>query len=88
MSIPAALLPTGKGEETLLRWPLPAEVLATNPELAQAAIADAARARVREGDPAQMLSDTAGEPMEYRESSGGTVIVIYLELCFHACRLH
>lgn len=54
----------------MLRWPLPAEVLAANPELAQAALADMAQARVQEDDPAQMSSDTAAEPLHYRESTG------------------
>lgn len=60
----------GKGEETTLRWPLPAEVLAANPELAQAALADAAQARVQEGDAAQMFPDTAAESLHYRDSTG------------------
>ena len=65
-----------------LRWPLPIDVLAGNPELAQAALADAAaQAHARQQQEAQPRSDApATEPLEYRESSGSA------SSCLCACQ--
>jgi hypothetical protein len=75
--------PVEKGEGVpQLRWPLPVDVLAGNPELAQAALADAAaQAHARQQQEAQPRSDgSATEPLEYRESSGSA------STCLCACQ--
>ena len=64
-----------------LRWPLPIDVLAGNPELAQATLADAAQAHARNQQEAQPRSDaSATEPFEYREPTGSA------STCLCACQ--
>lgn len=75
--------PVEKGEGVpQLRWPLPIDVLAGNPELAQAALADAAaQAHARQQQEAQPRGDaSAADPLEYRESSGSA------SSCLCACQ--
>jgi hypothetical protein len=70
--------------EPQLRWPLPHDVLAGHPELAQAALADAAQAHAHGQQEDQRRTGTsATEPLEYREASGGAskCFCVWQEAC-------
>jgi len=71
----------GREEEATLRWPLPPEVLAAHPELAQAAMADAELACSQQGGRGDAESSTAGQ-LHHREPAAGDRAYLKLIMLF------